>query len=64
MFHRMTSHSNTATDDNSIFFAAWSQVQPAKCASNRLVPALKKPFRITQPIKDEVKIKEHNMSKI
>lgn len=48
------------------FFDARPGVQLAKWASNKLVPALgkKKPFPITEPIKDEVKIKEHSMSKV
>lgn len=49
------------------FFDARPRVQLAKWASNKLVPALeekKKPFPITEPIKDEVKIKEHSMSKV
>lgn len=55
----MISHTDTGSD----FLDVMPEIQP-KWALNRLVPALKKPFSVTEAIKDEVRIKEHNMSKI
>lgn len=69
----MTSQVDTATDADRFFFFYYyyysrPRVELAKWPSNKLVSAqekkTKKPFSITEPIKDEVKIKERNMGKI